>query len=139
MKRTVLTGLFLAGALASACGAQDVDVDQAELALTGAAPVTGHPRLWIRQADVARLQGWATASNPMYVNGLQPAVNAAITTYNTQFYPGGQANPTWPDPGGTNWVAYTTEAYAEMFAFMSLVDPDPTARAAHGQRARNLL
>ncbi len=36
-------------------------------------------------------------------------------------------------------VGVTTEAYAEMFAFMSLVDPDPTARAAHGQRARNLL
>ncbi len=155
MKRFPLSGLLLAGVLLSACGVGDdvrdtrpgeapaseapASVATTSAAVVRAAPVTGHPRLWIRQADVPRLQSWATASNPMYVNGLQPAVAAAINTYNTQFYPNGQPNPTWPDPGGTNWVGVTTEAYAEMFAFMSLVDPDPTARAAHGQRARNLL
>jgi hypothetical protein len=36
-------------------------------------------------------------------------------------------------------VQHATEALAEFFAFLSLVDPDPAARAAHGNRARNLL
>ena len=138
MKRTYLTGaLAAAGIAVSSCGApEDTPLTEAQEATT---PATTHPRLWIRPADVTRLQSWATPSNPMFANGLQPAVNAAIAAYNTQFYPSGQPNPTWPDPGDPNWVEYTTEAYAEMFAFMSLVDPDPTARAAHGQRARNLL
>ncbi len=102
-------------------------------------PVTGHPRLWIRASDLDRLRSWATPANPMYARGLRLAVDAATATYDAKFFPGGQPNPSWPDPGETNWVAYATEAYAEMFAFMSLVDPDPSARAAHGARARNLL
>jgi hypothetical protein len=144
MNRMTLSGLLAAGMLAAACSAHDdvpfaVPADPPVAEAESAVAVTGHPRLWIRQADVARLQSWATASNPMYVNGLEQAVTAAITTYNTQFFPNGQPNPTWPDTGDVNWVAYDTEAYAEFFAFMSLVDPNPTNRAAHGARARNLL
>ncbi len=75
----------------------------------------------------------------MYAKGLGPAVDAAIATYDTQFFPGGEPNPSWPDPGDVNWVAYATEAYAEIFAFKSRVDPDPGARAAHAARARSLL
>jgi hypothetical protein len=103
------------------------------------APVTGHPRLWIRASDVARLRGWATHDNPMYANGLKPAVAQAVDAYNNQFFPGGQPNGSWPDSGDTSWVGMATEAYAEIFAFMSLVDPDPASRDAHGARARNLL
>jgi hypothetical protein len=102
-------------------------------------PAVGHPRLWIRPADVARLRSWATPENPMYARGLAPAVAAAVTTYDTQFFPSGEPNPSWPDPGDVNWVGVATEAYAEIFAFMSLVDPDPSARAAHAARARSLL
>jgi hypothetical protein len=137
MKRSHLGGLLAAGALASACSGEGVGTATARI--EAVAPVSGHPRIWIREADVPRLQSWATSSNPMYVNGLAPAVAAAVDTYDTQFFPGGAENPNWPDPGDTNWVAYTTEAYAEMFAFMSLVDPDPANRAVHGARARNLL
>jgi hypothetical protein len=137
MKRTYLSGVLAAGIVASSCALTD-DAPVAE-AVSAATPATGHPRIWIRPADVTRLQSWATAANPMYAQGLQPSVAAALDTYNTQFYPNGQPNPTWPDPGDPNWVAYTTEAYAEIFAFMSLVDPDPTERAAYGARARNLL
>ncbi len=102
-------------------------------------PSTAHPRMWIRPADVDRLRSWATPANAMYALGLQPAVAAAIVAYDTRFFPGGQPAASWPDPGGTAWTAYATEAYAELFAFMSLVDPDPAARPAHGARARNLL
>jgi hypothetical protein len=103
------------------------------------APVTGHPRLWVRASDVARLQAWATPANPMFARGLKPAVDHAIDAYDNKLFPGGQANPSWPDPGDTSWVALATEAYAEIFAFMSLVDPDPAARASHRARARYLL
>src|SRR5689334_15281363 len=34
-------------------------------------PVTGHPRLWVTAADLPRLRAWATASNPVYQNGLR--------------------------------------------------------------------
>jgi hypothetical protein len=75
----------------------------------------------------------------MYANGLKRAVAQAVDTYDNQFFPGGQPSGSWPDSGGTSWVGVATEAYAEIFAFMSLVDPDPASRAAHGARARNLL
>jgi hypothetical protein len=103
------------------------------------APLTGHPRLWITAADLPRLRSWATAQNPVWQAGLVPAMQQAVTVYDKEFYPGGQPNPIWPDPGITNWVGRATEAYAEFFAFLSLVDPDPAARPVHATRAKNLL
>ena len=102
-------------------------------------PVSGHPRMWLTAEDLPRLRGWASPGNPMYAQGLRRAVDEAIATYDKDFFPGGKPNPTWPDPGIDNWVGKCTEAYAEIFAFMSLVDPDPAARKRHAARARNLL
>src|SRR6185437_2614114 len=106
---------------------------------TAEAPVTGHPRLWLTAADLPRLRSWATPANPVWQNGVVPAAREAIAIYDKEFYPGGQPNPRWPDPGTDNWVLRNTEAYAELFAFLSLVDPDPSVRAAHAVRAHNLL
>ncbi len=100
---------------------------------------SGHPRIWITAADLPRLRGWANAKNPVWKDGLAKAVEQALTIYDTEFYPGGQPNPNWPDSGIDNWVRRSTEAYAELFAFMSLVDPDESARPAHVTRAKNLL
>lgn len=97
-----------------------------------------HPRLWFTQADLPRLRGWAVAGNPIYT-ALKTALTSANNTYTTKFYPGGQANPNWPDDGGVTWPAYATEAYAEFFAFNSLIDPNPANRILYAQRARNLL
>src|SRR5690349_17716008 len=105
----------------------------AELAV---APVGGHPRLWLTAADLPRLRGWATSQNPLYRDGLRLALDNAVATYDKEFFPGGNENPTWPDPGTQGWVGRSTEAYAEFFAFLSLVDPDETARARHAERAR---
>ncbi len=107
---------------------------QAPVALT-----TGHPRLWITPEDLPRLRSWATPANPLWQSGIAVAAQQAIATYDKEFFPGGQENPTWPDPGNDNWTARCTEAYAEFFAFMSLVDPSSAARAQHAQRARKLL
>jgi len=103
-------------------------------------PVTTHPRLWVTPADLPRLQGWATASNPVYQNGLLPLLNQAINIYNTQFFPGGSANANWPDPGDTQgYQGYLTEQYAFVLAFHSLINPNATNRATYAKMARNIL
>ncbi len=103
-------------------------------------PVTTHPRLWITQNDLPRLQSWATASNPIYQLGLLPLLNQAINIYNTQFFPGGVQNPNYPDPGDTQgYQGYLTEEYAFVLAFHSLIDPNPTNRSTYAKMARNIL
>jgi len=103
-------------------------------------PVTTHPRLWITVEDLPRLRSWAVPSNPVYKMRLQPLLATAVTRYNTQFFPKGVANPTWPDPGDImGYTGLVTEQNALVFAFHSLIDPDPAARIQHAQRARNLI
>lgn len=104
-----------------------------------AQPVTTHPRLWITQADLPRLRALASPGNPLYSQALQPALADAVATYQTRFFPGGVAAVPFPDEGSTNWEPYPVEAYAEFFAFHSLVDPSPSARIQYAQYARNLL
>jgi hypothetical protein len=105
----------------------------------GTALAKGHPRLWITPEDLPRLRGWVTLANPLWRDGLAVAVKQAVATYDKEFFPGGQESPSWPDPGNDNWTQKATEAYAELFAFMSLVDPRPEVRAKHAERARRLL
>ncbi|APR85762.1 Serine/threonine kinase associate protein KapC [Minicystis rosea] len=107
----------------------------------GAAPVTTHPRLWFTQADVQGLRAKAVTQNPLYANGLLPALTTALANYDNKLFPNGFpcGNMTQWDKGGTAFATHPLEAYAEFFAFMSLVDNSPTARIQHAQRARNLL
>jgi hypothetical protein len=103
-------------------------------------PVSGHPRLWITQSDLPRLQSWATSSNPIYQQGLLSVLNQAVSIYNTQFFPGGVPNPSYPDPGDTQgYTGYLTEQYGAILALNSLIDPSPTARIQYAQYARNML
>ena len=102
-------------------------------------PVTGHPRLWINAADVPALQARTTVPNPVYA-GLRTVLATCISNYNSQFYPGGQPNPVNPDFGDIQgYTGLLTEQHALVFALFSLIDPDPTARIQHAQRARNIL
>jgi hypothetical protein len=91
-----------------------------------------HPRLWLRPADVTRLQGWTTANNPIFAEGLLPLIERAKAEMDS----GVVINE---DCGQRAYSEYLTEGYGQLFAFMSLVDPDPTARADYAQRARTLL
>jgi hypothetical protein len=103
-------------------------------------PVTTHPRLWVTQADLPRLQSWANSSNQVYAQGLQPVLNTAVNLYNTQFFPGGVANPNYPDPGDTQgYTGYLTEEYGAILAFNSMIDPNPANRITYAQDARNML
>lgn len=105
-----------------------------------AQPVATHPRLWITPADLPRLQSWASASNPIYAQGMVPLLAQAVSDYKTQFFPGGVPNPTYPDLGDTQgYTGLLSEQYAVLFAFNSLVDPDPSARVQYAQFARNLV
>ncbi len=103
-------------------------------------PVTTHPRLWITPPDAAKLQTWAVSSNPLYQQGLLTVLNQCVSDYNTKCFPGGVQNPVYPDFGDTQgYQGVITEQEALVFAFHSLIDPNPANRILHAQRARNLL
>ncbi len=103
-------------------------------------PVTTHPRVWITTSDVPRLQSWATSSNPVYQNGLLPVLQKAVSDYETQFFPGGVANPNYPDPGDVQgYTGILTEQTAVVLALNSLIDSSAANRIKYAQYARNLL
>jgi hypothetical protein len=96
------------------------------------APVAGHPRLLITGHDVARLRSWASPRNPMYARGLARLARAAKADMDAGKVPG-------QDTGSDAYDQFTTEAYAELFAFMSLIERRAPVRADYGRRARSLL
>jgi hypothetical protein len=108
-------------------------------------PVTTHPRLWLTQQDLPRLQSWANSGNVAYQGQTGPLF-AAIGNYQL-FFPGaalGAINPTpanpYPDPGDSQgYDNYLSEENAFILAFNSLIDPSATNRAQYAQAARNLL
>ena len=109
-------------------------------------PVSSHPRLWVTPADLPRLQSWATATNPIYAQGIVPLLGQAVTVYNTYFFPNGSPNPNYPDPGDTQGYGYisnvgtsNTEEWSVILAFNSLIDPSPANRITYAQDARNLV
>jgi len=109
-------------------------------------PVATHPRLWITQQDLPRLQGWATPDNPVY-QSLAGVASAAASNYNMAFPPGPNqsltnpipANP-YPDFGDTQgYTGMLSEENAVILAFNSLVNPNSATRILYAQEARNLL
>jgi len=92
---------------------------------------TDHPRLFIRSSDVPQLRAWATASNPIWV-ALDRLATTAKSDMDAGHVPG-------DDAGAPYYSEYPTELYAELFAFLSLVDPDAAHRADYAARARTLL
>ncbi|MBN1667998.1 MAG: hypothetical protein JW862_12960, partial [Anaerolineales bacterium] len=100
--------------------------------LPPAAPVTGHPRLWLRAEDLPRLRSWATASNPLYADGLAPLAEQAKADMDAGHVPD-------EDGGSVAWEDYPNETYAQFFAFMSLISAEQFERDDYAQRARTLL
>ena len=93
---------------------------------------TGHPRLWITAADLGRLRTWTVDSNPLYKEGLAVLAANAKNDMDAGRVPN-------QDEGGTTWDQYPSEMYAQLFAFLSLVENDPVTRADYAQRARTVL
>ena len=94
-------------------------------------PTTSHPRLWITEGDLPRLRGWATAANPLYQQGLLVLANRAKADMDRGALAG--------DCGTREYEEYPTEMYAELFAFMSLIEPEAASRSDYAARARALL
>ena len=102
-------------------------------------PVASHPRLWITTNDLPRLRSWAVPSNPIY-RAVRTLLTNSMANYDTGYFPGGVQNTNWPDPGDSaGYDKYITEEDAFAFAFFSLVDADPNARALYAERAANLI
>ena len=148
------TGAVVANATSSAttltmpAASTTVTANYAGAAVTIPYPVTTHPRLWVTPADLPKLQSWATASNPVYQQGMVPLLAQAVSYYTNYYFPGGVANPTYPDDGDTQgygtytpsgvWVPIS-EQLAAIFAFNSLIDPSAAKRIQYAQYARNLI
>ena len=102
-------------------------------------PVTTHPRLWVTQSDVTRLQGWAIPTNQTwtYFNNL---AGVCAGLYQQQFFPGGVPNPSYPDPGDTQgYQGWLTEDVGVILAFDAMIDPNAQNRINYAQYARNIL
>ncbi len=95
--------------------------------------VTGHPRLFLTEADIPRLRTWAVPSNPIWANGLGAIAARSRADMN-------QGKLTGEDTGDAySYTPYAVESYAMLFAFLSLVDADEATRKDDAQRARTLL
>ncbi|MDT5346892.1 MAG: hypothetical protein QOH91_179 [Mycobacterium sp.] len=95
-------------------------------------PVSGHPRFLVGESELDRLRRWASESNPVYRDGLAVLAGKAKTSVDEGHVPAG-------DQGSDAYEAYPTEWYAELFAFMSLIETDQQTRDDYGRRARDLL
>lgn len=95
------------------------------------AQATSHPRLWIRQQDVATYRAWANFDNPLFVQ-LNAIAEEGRGLFESGILP-------VEDYGTTAWEEYPTENYAMLFAFMSLIHPDEATRQTYADYARTLL
>jgi hypothetical protein len=96
-------------------------------------PLTGHPRLWVRPADLPRLRSRAVSSNPVYQQGLKPLAESYRSKMDNGSLIAGDGGCTYC------YVTHPLEWGAELFAFMSLIESDPAVRSDYAQRARTLL
>ena len=102
-------------------------------------PVTSHPRLWLTTNDLPKYRSWAVATNPVY-QALQTSIQQAVYDYTNQYFPGGVANPIYPDLGDSQgYTGLITESDAVLLAFGSLMDPSPANRSRYAQYVHNLL
>jgi hypothetical protein len=98
------------------------------------APITTHPRLFIRSDDLPRLRQWAVDTNPIYKDGLKVIAEEA-----KKYMDDGVILHPENDKGSNGGERHPTERYAELFAFMSLVSPSQTERDDYSKRAHSLL
>jgi hypothetical protein len=94
-------------------------------------PVGDHPRLFITSSDVTTLRGWASAANPLWVS-----LSALGDRSKSEMDAGGDP---FNSPECGSYGLEPCEGYAELFAFLSLIDPDASRRMDYQTRAHALL
>jgi hypothetical protein len=92
-------------------------------------PSTGHPRLWVREADLPRLRARAVPSNPIFRELEAVALEAAIAMDKGKI----------PSEKDCSFNRIYCEAHAELFAFMSLISNSEVIREDFAARARKIL
>ncbi len=93
---------------------------------------SGHPRLWLTAAELPRLRSWAVESNSLYRDGLALLAERAKSEMDEGRVPD-------QDCGNVGYEEYPSEMYAELFAFLSLVENEAALRTDYANRARTLL
>lgn len=91
---------------------------------------SGHPRLWVRQQDLAQLRAWANEKNPIYTEGLLAAAKLAKAEVDE-----GKT----PSAGECTYEGRYCEQTALILAFMSLLQEDPNEAKAYAERAKKVL
>jgi hypothetical protein len=129
------TGTTTATAPTSSCAALDGGC--------APSPAPGHPRLWVRAGDLPRLRSWASPQNPIHAELVKiadkrfleqdldnpamalgnPALKTVLQDQGSDIY---QADP-------------TSEEYARLLAFLSLVSNDPGKKELYAHKAHDLL
>ncbi|HTJ62868.1 MAG TPA: hypothetical protein VL899_03585 [Alphaproteobacteria bacterium] len=137
----LLRALMNGDVIRSAIGAGAILAALAAGLPASAEPVATHPRMWVTAADLPKLRNWAVDSNPMYKKGLALAAAQAKANADAAWnWTSGKPDlKKWQDDGSTGYVFDCTEAYAQMFAFMSLVDPNAANRKEWASHARIML
>jgi hypothetical protein len=87
-----------------------------------------HPRLWVKQSDLARLRFNASANNPMY-KALQASALEMKRLMDTNKL---------ADSGSNGYEETFSEQVSALFAFMSLIAAEPE-RKDYATRARTVL
>jgi len=95
-----------------------------------AGSMKNHPRIFVRLSDLAKYKSWATHANPIWDDLLYLANIGKTRMDNGQIQDVGDGAGNVPAP---------VESYAELFAFMSLVHPNPSTRLDYAQRAHDLV
>ena len=85
--------------------------------------------LWASSARRSR----ATSANPLYQDGIRVVATTFKTKQDDGSLLAGDAGATY------GYTQYPIEWAAQVFAFMSLVENDPTVRADYASRSRTLL
>jgi len=98
-----------------------------------AGAMTGHPRIFLNSTTLPNYRAWAVNTNPQW-NYLKAAAVEGRKRMNQHLVPNQDEGD-----GAGNYSPYPTEQYAELFAFMSLVDPDATEAADYAKRAHDLI
>ena len=91
--------------------------------------IGGHPRLWIRAEDLPRLRARAHVSNSIYADLASVAAEAKSAMDAGKI----------PSEGECVHDRVYCESFAELFAFMSLIERDEAIRKEYAGRARKIL
>ncbi|RYG33028.1 hypothetical protein EON81_19220 [bacterium] len=95
--------------------------------------VLSHPRLFITAQQLPKYRTWAATNNKMW------NTMVFLADRGKAYMDQGKVPANDSGLGRANYEPFATEQYAELFAFMSLMDHSPAKQADYAKRAHDLL